>query len=250
MTEYYSNDPRVDGVARHGYTILTTYGSRWTTTLQDTARITRFFTVTPGVGFTTTSSSNNRTSSNVTEGGAITPHLAVAWDATHDGRTVVRASFNQYVDSDVGRLAKHTLGGRVSQACSTGTPQTATGQRARRSLVDLCLLWWGASATVGSPCGPSGFDAQGNKCISQLKVPRTWEYTFGAEREVAEGLGAGRRLRVPRLHLPILDQGDQPDLERQAAARIDRNGGYRNGKAQTIIDLETPEEAAPAHTRA
>ena len=142
VTEYYSNDPRVDGVARYGYTVLTTYGSRWTSTLQDTARITRFLTITPGIGFTTTGSSNNRTSANVTEGGAITPHLAVAWDATHDGRTVVRASFNQYVDSDVGRLAKHTLGGRVSQRCSTGTPDDGY-----RSVLDspssTCASWWG-----------------------------------------------------------------------------------------------------------
>ena len=29
---------------------------------------------------------------------ALTPHMAGAWDATHDGRTVLRGSFNQYVD--------------------------------------------------------------------------------------------------------------------------------------------------------
>jgi hypothetical protein len=41
----------------------------------------------------------------VIEQAPVTPHLSAAWDVTHDGRTVLRASHNQYVDTDAIRIA-------------------------------------------------------------------------------------------------------------------------------------------------
>ena len=47
----------------------------------------------------------------------------------------------------------------------------------------------------------------------KLKIPRTLEYTIGGEREIVQGIGARRRLRLPQVHQPVRDQRDQPHLE-------------------------------------
>jgi hypothetical protein len=233
QTLWFSNDPRFED-PRFGYAIFSSSGTRFTNFIQDAARLTRYWTVTPGLALTSSSSSNSR-GLTVTDGVSLTPHLSTAWDATHDGRTVLRASFNQYVDPDVGRLARHSLGTRVSQECRWN----ATNQ----AYTDDCRYSGGVpGSTVGLPCGPSGLDASGNPCRRALKVPRTWEYTVGAEREVLPGLGLGLDFVYRDFTNPYSTRETNRVWDRTAGG-WEQTGAYRNGRPETIIDLDTPSEA-------
>ena len=92
--EYFSNDPREEA-ARHGWFIRTVDNWKNILSLTDSMRLTRYLTLVPGVALTRSKATNvlGDTPFDVT---AVTPHFAVAWDATHDGRSVLRGSFNQY----------------------------------------------------------------------------------------------------------------------------------------------------------
>jgi hypothetical protein len=233
QTLFFSNDPRFED-ARYGYAIFSSSGTLFRNFIQDAARITRYWTVTPGVSLITSTSSNSR-GQTATDGTAVTPHISTAWDATHDGRTVVRGSFNQYVDPDVGRLARHTLGSRVSQECRWNA--------ANQAYTDECRYSGGVpGATIGLPCGPSGIDENGNPCREKLRIPRTTEYTLGGEREVVPGLGLGLDFVYRNFNHPYSTKETNRVWNRTAAA-LEPTGAYRNGRPETIIDLETPDEA-------
>ena len=232
-TVFYSNDPRVED-ARYGYAIFDSTGSRWTSFIQDAARLTRYWTVTPGVAVTMSNSSNSR-GLTVTDGMAVTPHFSTAWDATHDGRTVLRASFNQYVDPDVGRLARHSLGTRVSRECRWNASNGA--------YTDSCVYSGGLpGSSVGSPCGPDGVNPDGTDCRQKLRIPRTWEYTLGAEREVVPGLGVGIDFVFRNYTYPYATK-ETNQIWNGSGSALDPTGTHRNGRPERIIDLETPEDA-------
>ena len=231
-TTYYSNDPRYED-ARYGWFITTTHSLRNAATLSDSWRPTRYLTVIPGVAFTTASAGNSR-DDQIFSGSALTPSLSAAWDATHDGRTVLRGSVSEYLDVELTPIAGHTLGSMVSQRCRWND---ATGS------YDLGCAFSGgaAAATVGLPCGPTGLDEQGRSCRQKLTIPRTWEYTAGAEREVVTGLALGASVVYRRftnqfevLETNRLWNGPGTDVV---------SGGYRDGRARTVADLETPEGA-------
>jgi hypothetical protein len=231
-TIYYSNDPRYED-ARYGWFITTTHSIRNAATLSDSWRPTRSLTVIPGVAFTTASAGNSR-DDRLFSGRALTPSLSVAWDATHDGRTVLRGSASEYLDVELTPIAGHTLGSMVSQRCRWND---ATGS------YDLGCTFSGgpAAATVGLPCGPTGVDDHGRSCRQELTIPRTWEYTAGAEREVVTGLALGANLVYRRftnqfevLETNRLWNGPGTDLA---------SGGYRDGRPRTVADLETPDGA-------
>ena len=231
--EYYSNDPRY-AEARRGWFITTTDSIRNTVSLSDTWRPSRHLTITPGAAFTVANAGNSQDTS-VMRSQALSPSLAVAWDATHDGRTAVRASINQYVDADVNAIANHTLGSQVSQRCRWND--------ATQSYDRECEYSGGpSSATVGLPCGPTGLDATGRPCVGKLVLPKTWEYTTGAEREVAPGVAFG----VDFIYRRFENQFEKIETNRlwnNAGTQVDRTGGYRNGRAGTVSDLETPDSA-------
>ena len=84
--------------------------------MHDSMRVTRYLTVTPGLALTINRAGTSLAGTVISQT-ALTPHLAVAWDPLHDGRTVVRGSFNQYVDTDAVRVARHALGDGVSREC-------------------------------------------------------------------------------------------------------------------------------------
>ena len=179
---FYSNDPRFED-PRYGYAMFNSSGTRFTNFIQDAARVTRYWTITPGLALTTSSSSNSRGLS-VTDGTALTPHISTAWDATHDGRTVLRGSFNQYVDPDVGRLARHSLGTRVSQECRWNATTQAYTDDCRSPAVRR-------APPSDCPAARPASTQTATAAAQKLRIPRTWEYTLGAEREVIPGLGVG-----------------------------------------------------------
>lgn len=230
---YYSNDPRVDP-ARFGW-FNTQWGAlRNSLSISDQWRPTRYLTITPGVAYTF-ASANNILGDAILDAAAFTPSLSVAWDATHDGRSVLRASFNQYVDVDVSAIANHTLGSQIRKRCQWNTATAA---------YDANCSWSGgrAGVTVGMPCGPSGFDEQGRDCRKALQLPKTWEYTVGAEREVVEGMS----LALDAIYRRYQNQYEKIETNRiynGAHNALDRNGGYRSGAPTTIMDLETPDGA-------
>ncbi len=233
LTTYYSNDPRLES-ARFGWFITTWGSARNSLSLSDSWRPTRYLTLTPGVAFTSASAFNSQ-GDDILSTNALSPSLSAAWDATGDGRTVLRGSVNQYVDVDVSPIASHTLGSQVSQRCRWNDATAAYDRE--------CTFSGGRSgATVGLPCGPTGFDDTGTPCTRKLEIPRTWEYTVGAEREVIPGLALG----LDAIYRKFSNQYERLETNRVwnvSGSQLERTGGYRNGRNQTISDLETPEGA-------
>ncbi len=227
---YFTNDPRREperfGWRIHGSSGLTTVHS-----LTDSVRLGRHLTVSPGFALTTVRAANVGQEANLA-GVAVTPHVQVAWDATRDGRTVLRGSFNQYVDTDAVRLARFAAGERVYKECgwNPGTQEFDAG----------CRFGGGAlQRTFGLPCGPSGVDAQGVSCRERLRVPRTWEYTAGAEREIVPGIALGGDL-VYRLYTYPYENRETNRLWSPSGQTLDPLGSTRNGLPETVLDLGTP----------
>jgi hypothetical protein len=233
LTTYYSNDPRLEP-ARFGWFITTWGSSRNSLSLSDSWRLTRYLTLTPGVAVTSASAFNSQ-GDDVLGATALSPSFAAAWDATRDGRTVLRGSYNQYVDVDVSPIASHTLGSQVSQRCRWNE---ASGSYDRE-----CTFSGGRSgATVGLPCGPTGYDESGNPCAQKLGIPKTTEYTVGVEREMIPGLALG----LDGIYRKFVNQYERLETNRvwnAAGSQLERSGAFRNGRAQTVSDLETPDGA-------
>jgi hypothetical protein len=233
LTNYYANDPRFED-ARRGWFITSTNSLRNAATLSDQWRPTRALTVIPGVAFTTASAGNSR-GDQVFSGNALTPSLSLAWDATHDGRTALRASFAEYLDVELTPIAGHTLGSMVSQRCKWND---ATGAYDKE-----CAFSGGAVAsTIGLPCGPSGLDINGQSCQQKLTIPKTIEYTLGAEREVAAGLALGTSF-VYRKFNNQFEVIETNRIWNPSGSDLATGGGYRDGRARTVSDLETPDGA-------
>jgi hypothetical protein len=233
LTTYWSNDPRYDN-PHYGWFITFTNSLRNAVSLTDAWRPTRHLTITPGLAFVNAIATDTL-GSTVINAAALSPSLAVAWDATHDGRTVFRSSFNQYLDVDVNAAATQALGSQPQQRCKWNDTSQAYDKD--------CVFSGGVSgATVGSPCGPSGVDDQGRDCTRSLTLPRTWEYTAGAEREVIQGMSLGLDF-VYRRYSNQYERVETNRIWTNSGSQLDSLGGYRDGRAHTVFDLETPDSA-------
>jgi hypothetical protein len=229
-TVYYANDPRYEE-ARYGWWIAQTKVSRHTATLVDAWKPTRFLTLTPGLNNVWATASNGRGDD---LGALLTwaPTFSLAWDATHDGRTVLRGSFNTYTDIDMVNIARHSLGTQAQQTCQWD----AASQTYSKS----CQYSGGLSPnTFGSPCGSSGFDAAGNDCRQKLKIPRTWEYTAGAEREVTDGFA----LSLDVVYKKFTNLYEVNETNQLWNASGTDTAQYRDGRNQKVMDLSTPDGA-------
>ena len=231
--EYFSNDPRVEE-ARRGFWVREAHGFRFSNSLSDEVKVTRHLTVTPGLALTANRAGTNLTGVLISQL-AVTPHLAVAWDATHDGRTVVRGSYNHYVDTDAVRVAHKTLGEGVSRDCRWNP--------ATNAFDSTCRYNGGLQArTIGLPCGSQGLTPEGRPCKEKLSTPRTKEITLGAEREILPGLGLGADLVHRTFHNPY-ELAETNRIWNASGSGLVRTGSFRNGRAETVIDLETPDDA-------
>jgi hypothetical protein len=232
-TTYYSNDPRVES-ARQGWFITSRNSWRNALSLVDAWRPTRYLTVTPGGSAIYVNSTTNLGTTIMSQW-TWAPSVSVAWDATHDGRTALRASYNQYVDVDLAPVAAAALGNQVRQRCAWNPTTNAydTG----------CTFSGGPSdTTIGLPCGPSGIDASGKSCRTSLQVPKTYEYTLGAQREVVEGTAIGLDL-IYRQFNNQFELFETNRLWNNAGTNLDPMGSYRDGKNHQIKDVETPDSA-------
>ena len=235
VREFYSNDPRVDeGGPRFDWHIRQWRSQRNAVSLSDRWRPTRHLTIIPGAAFVWASADNNK-GGEVMSATDITPSGSVVWDATHDGRTRVSGSVAKYVDAELHGIASHTGGDQVSRRCKWNPATQAH---------DLECEYSGGrgSNTVGLPCGPDGLDEEGRGCIQKLRLPRVWEYVLGAQREVTEGTALGVDA-IYRKYTHQLERFETNRIWNASGTRLEPTGQFRNGLAQTISDLETPESA-------
>jgi hypothetical protein len=230
LTTYYANDPRYED-PRYGWFIGTDTLYKDVLTLSDNFKPTRHLTITPSISNAWGKASDAR-GNQVINASSLAPGLSAVWDATHDGRTAVRGSVNTYLDLDIGAVARHMLGSQAQQRCRWNATTQAydTG----------CVFSGGLSRnTIGLPCGPSGFTADGQRCDSPLEIPRTYELAVGAERELVQGVA----LALDFVHRKYTHQYEINETNRiwnDGGTQLDGRGGYRNGRAETILDLETP----------
>jgi hypothetical protein len=229
-TFFYSNDPRREA-PRTGWFIATDVIYRNNASFSDSWRPTRHLTLTPAISYVWTSGENSA-GQKVIDSKAWAPSVSGAWDATHDGRTVIRGSYSQYVDVAIRTPVLHTIGSQTQQRCLWNA--------ATESYDRDCVYSGGLSRnTFGSPCGPSGIDAQGNSCRQALTVPRTIEYTIGGEREISQGIG----LALDFVYRRFNNQYEQNETNRIWNSSGSALLGYRNGRAETIVDMSTPDGA-------
>ena len=227
-TTFYANDLRFEP-GRPGWWSATHVFYRSSASLADTWRPTRYLRFTAAISHIW-SRGQDGAAETVIEHTAWAPSVAGVWDATHDGRTALRGSYSQYLDVDLRGPVLHSTPSQVSQRCLWNQ----TTQAYERD----CEIYGGVSRnTFGSPCGPTGLDAAGRSCLRHLTAPRTREYTIGAEREVFPGVG----LSLDLVYRTFANQYELQETNRIWNASGTAVTGYRSGRAETVLDLDTPD---------
>jgi hypothetical protein len=231
--DYFANDPRYDAEHR-GYFIRDATGTLIVSSISDSIRLSRFWSLNPGLGFTIAASHTNAGRGSLSLQG-LTPHLSVVWDATHDGRTALRASYAQYLDADAVRISRYALGDQVQRDCQWD----AGSQTFSRN----CQYQGGANTvTFGLPCGPQGVTPDGQGCAHSLRLPRMYEYTLGVERELVPGLSIGGDF-IYRLFTHPFEIVESNRIWNPSGSDLAGGGSYRNGRPEQVQDLETPDSA-------
>jgi hypothetical protein len=230
MTTYYSNDPRYEE-PRQGWWISSDTLMRNNAALSDQWRPTRHLTITPAISYIWARGFNGAGDTAI-DSKSFAPSITGAWDATHDGRTVLRGSLSNYVDVAILDATRHTLGSQANQKCNWN-PDTMKYDRA-------CVFSGGLSRnTVGRPCGPDGLNPDGTSCEEPLSIPRTYELTLGAEREIVQGVG----ISVDLIYRKFTHQYETRETNRIWSPSGENVIGYRNGRQEEIRDLTTPDGA-------
>jgi hypothetical protein len=233
QTTYYSNDPRVAD-ARYGWYIQEVNWMRHVGTISDAYRATRYLTIAPAISHIYGKSFNAYGAGSFNQG-AFSPAISFAWDATHDGRTVLRGSYSAFGDVDIKRFAEHAIGSRVSQRCDWNPDNQQFDKN--------CTYSGGASRnTIGLPCGSTGIDDLGRDCREKLQIPRTYELTMGAEREVVPGIAIG----LDGVYKAFRHQFDTRETNYRwnaSGTGLQVGGNFKNGRNQTTTDLATPDWA-------
>ncbi len=185
--------------------------------IQDAWKITKALTLKPGVRFDWAEMRNYR-GDVITSFTATSPRFNLVWDITGDGKTVLRAGYNRYVDT--GYL---TLAGFVGKSLETETYEynPATGE------YDIFLRSAG------------GDDGVIVKDKDALTAPHTDEVTLQLERELFTDFSlAVNGLWRETKHIY---EDDEANLiwNQQGTDVI----GYKNGQESYIWSLGTPKEA-------
>lgn len=233
--EYCSNDPKNNqGVCNHDWMYSNVGGREINLSLGDAWKPTRYLTISPSIGVQAARSEND-TGSTITDIVTATPHISAVWDATHDGKTALRAGFNQYVDTGFLALARFTGRQHYSQTCNWDDDA--------QSYVRNCRSSGGESSrTVGLPCGPDGLNPDGTSCRQKLRAPRTWEYMLGGEREIFTGVSAFTTL-LYRQYNHQWEDLETNAIWNEGGTDLQREGRWRTGRSEFVFDLETPDAA-------
>jgi|GEM_PF-2875616 len=233
--ELFVNDP-LTSPGRYGWGISNAQSTLLQFSLQDQFKLPnyRYLTITPGVGFLM-SDAQDGSGNSVIKFATFTPNISAAWDVTHDGRTSLRASFSQKVDPGSLAISNYIGANRTLRVCRWDANAGDFNKD--------CFFEGGLSGkTVGYSCGSQRFDANGNDCKENLKVPRTWEYTAGIEREVVQGVAVGADFVYRDFRNPFEDR-ETNQIWNPAGTALNPAGAYRNGRAIRVFNLETPSEA-------
>jgi hypothetical protein len=217
----YANDPRREA-PRFGW--FSTGGSALTTvnTLESETRLFSRLWVVPGLGLVT---SLARTDNFTIATAALLPQLGVAWDAFGGGQTWLHASSRQRTATDAETLVEFGRASPATQSC-LWSPDT---QRYDKS----CVLSGGPfTGSVGLPCGPDGLNSEGAPCRQPPRLPRAWEHTVGIE----QALGRGFRLDLDVLYRRAGQLSAMEETNRIWNPSGENVLGYRNGRAQQIMD--------------
>lgn len=233
--ELFVNDPLTEP-GRYGWAISTSQSNLVQFSLQDQFKLPkyRYLTLTPGVGVLTNRAEDGLGQA-VINFTAITPNVSAAWDVTHDGRTSLRASFSQKVDPGNLSIANYIGASRTIKACFWD-------DNARDFTRDCNFEGGLGGKTIGSPCGPDGINPDGSSCLQELKVPRTWEYTAGVEREIVQGVGIGADFVYRDFRNPYEDR-EINAIWNAAGTDLEPTGRFRDGRNIRVFSLETPSEA-------
>jgi hypothetical protein len=234
-TEYCSNDPLLDnGECRHNFLRSAIIGAQAMVNLQDSWKPTRYLTFKPGVAFHYGTSENDR-QVEVTDITAFTPHLAVLWDPTHDGKTKLQLTVDGQADTGFLALARFTSRSLYSKRCLWDEEAKAYIQNCRSS-------GGSDSITVGLPCGPTGIGPDGNPCRTKLKTPRVWEATLGGEREVFTGIAVGAQFIYKR----FMNQWEDAETNgnwNEGGTALNRAAPFKTDRSQFVYDLQTPADS-------
>jgi hypothetical protein len=232
---YCSNDPlQADGKCSANYIRTAVTGSDLLLHLGDSWKPTRYLTIKPGVAFHRGSSENDN-GLQVTDITAFTPHLALLWDPTHDGRTKLQATFDGIVDTGFLALARFTSRQLYSERCSWDASAQAYSRNCRS-------VGGSDSQTVGLPCGPLGIRPDGSSCRTKLNPPRVWEATLGGEREVATGIVVGASF-IYRKFIHQWEDAETNGNWNEGGTDLLRDGPFKTNRSQFIFDLQTPESS-------
>jgi hypothetical protein len=226
---FCAEDPAATGgLCRQGWFETMVTGETGSVFLQDAWRPTPHLTLTPGAALNYGNHRDPEGRSVITIV-APTPHLAAVWDATHDGKTAVRASAASYVDTGFLGLARYAARTPYYEECRW---DEATSSYSRQ-----CRFAGGLGrSTINKPCGPVPVGKHGEPCAIEGATPRTWELTIGAEREVISGVAFGADFIYRRYN----DQWQDAEVNRvwnESGTALHPDGGYKNGRNETIQDL-------------
>ncbi|HEY0714596.1 MAG TPA: hypothetical protein VGF45_18070, partial [Polyangia bacterium] len=232
---YCSNDPlKANGMCNRNFLVTSVTGANARIFLTDAWKPTRHLTLKPGGTFHYGTSENDM-GVQITDITAWTPHIAVVWDPTRDGKTKLQASFNGVVDTGFLALARFTSRQLYGQQCNW---DPSTG-----SYSNNCQSFGGSdSQTVGLPCGPTGFGPDGQPCNTKLRPPRVWEATLGGEREVATGISVGAIF----IYKKFVHQWEDAETNanwNEGGTDLRRDGPFKSSRAQFVYDLQTPDAA-------
>ncbi len=230
-----SNDPKVaKGECHRNYLYSLVRGSKLLLFAEDKFRPTRYLTITPGIAFHE-GRSNDDGERVVVDTIALTPHLAVNWNVTHDGRTSLHGAINSKIDTGFLAIARF-LSRRLFRKTCEWDPEVG-------DYVRNCFTTGGDSGTtVGLPCGPDGRNPDGSRCDTKLRGARMWELVLGAEREILPGVSLSADL-IYRKFVHQFEDVETNAFWNKGGTEMRREAGYKTGRAEIIYDLGTPDEA-------
>jgi hypothetical protein len=233
LTTYYSNDPRLEP-ARYGWYISPTTSLRNVVSVLDAWRPTRHLTITPGAAFTT----------------------ATAGQPARRGRDQRARSHAQHRR----RLGRHAR--RAARCCAGASTSTST-PRCTRSPATTRAAWCPSAAagtrrrrrTRASACTREARRAPPSGCVWALGL--TPPASLAGRTSGSRGPGSTRSAPSARWCRAwpsgstssigcFVHQYETVETNRiwnPAGTQLDGLGGYRNGRAQTVTDLETPDGA-------
>jgi hypothetical protein len=235
LQEACSNDPKNNnGDCHHAWIFSDISATQTLGYISDAWKPTRYLTITPEIAAHLSHSRNDK-GVEVTGVFALTPQLGVAWDATHDGRTVIRASAHSRIDPGFLALAGQSSRQLFTKLCDWDPQAMAYIRNCNSAGGD-------GGSTVGLPCGPDGINPDGTSCRTQLRPPRLWELTVGGEREVWTGISVGGDY-VYRRFMHLWEDVETNAVWNQGGTDLKREGSWKSGRSQFVFDLETPDEA-------